>query len=119
MRPLSWHEAHLFDRLAPAAMGERLALMPTGPDAIGIEMHHKLADFAAGIGGDRHRRKGVECPTHALLTSSCKDCAAARPDPCYRLGGVQAGRVSRRFHGGHRRARGGGRVVSMSPVAED
>jgi len=104
MRPLSWHEAHLFDGLAPAAMGERVALMPIGLDAIGIEMHHQLADFAAGIGGVRHGRKGMERPTHAILPSGGKDCEATRPDPCCRVGGGQARRVSRRFHGGERRA---------------
>jgi len=51
MRPLGWHEAHLFGGLAPAAMGKRVALMPIGLDAIGIEMHHQLADFAAGSRG--------------------------------------------------------------------
>jgi hypothetical protein len=78
--------------------------MPTAsqkPKGYGIEMHHQLTDFAAGIGGDRHGRKGVERPTHALLPSGGKDCEAARPDPCCRLGGGQAGRVSRLIHGGH------------------
>jgi hypothetical protein len=94
MWSLSWYEAHLFDGLAPAAMGKRVALMPIGLDAIGIEIHHQLADFAAGIGGDRFGRKGVERPTHALLPCGGKDCEAARPDPCCRLGGGQAGRVT-------------------------
>ncbi len=39
----------------------------------------------------------MDRPTHALLPSGGKDCEAARPDPCRRLGGGQAGRVSRRW----------------------
>ena len=118
MRPLSWHEAHLFDGLTPAAMGKRVALMPIGLDAIGIEMHHQLADFAAGMGGDRHGRKGVERQTHALLPSGGKDCEAARPDPCCRLGGGQAGRVSRLFQGGERRALRGLAAGAGCPMVE-
>lgn len=78
--------------------------MPTAsqkPKGFGIEMHHQLADFAAGIGGDRHGRKGVERPTHALLPSGCKDCEAARLDPCCRLGGVKLEGCPCRFHGDH------------------
>jgi hypothetical protein len=99
-------------------MGKRVALMPIGLDAIGIEMHHQLADLAAGIRGDRHGRKGVERPTHALLPSGGKDCEAARPDPCCRLGGGQAGRVSRLFHGGERRALRGLAAGAGSPMVE-
>jgi len=68
--------------------------MPTAsqkPKGYGIEMHHQLADFAAGIGGVRHGRKGMERPTHAILPSGGKDCEATRPDPCCRVGGAKLG----------------------------
>ena len=69
MGPLRRHEAHLFGGLAWAAMGKPVALMPMGLDAIGIDMHHQLADFAAGTGGDRHGRNGVGHPQSASRLS--------------------------------------------------
>jgi hypothetical protein len=88
-------------------------------DSIWIDMHHQGTDLAAGIGGDRHGRKGVERPTRALLPSGGKDCEAARPDPCCRLGGGQAGRASRLFHGGERRAVRGLAAGGGCPMVEE
>ena len=68
-----------------------MALMAIGLDAIGIDMHHQSTDLAAGTGGDRHGRNGVGHRPSAPRLSGCKDCGAARPDPCCRLGGGQCG----------------------------
>ena len=60
------HEADLLDRLTATAEGDIEALMAIGLDAIGIDMHHQGADFAAGGLADRHGRNGVG---HRLLAS--------------------------------------------------
>jgi len=100
MGPLSGNEAHLFDGLAAATKGHRVALMAIALDAIWIDMHHQSTDLAAGTGGDRHGRNGVGHRPSAPRLSGGKDCAAprgaplgsaARPDPCCRLGGGQCG----------------------------
>jgi hypothetical protein len=61
--------------------------MAIGLYAIWIDMHHQSTDLAAGTGGDRHGRNGMGRPPIASRPSGSKDCAAARPDPCCRLGG--------------------------------
>jgi hypothetical protein len=84
-----------------------------GLDAIGIDVEHQGADFAAGSGADRHGRKGLGRHSVARPCSGGKDCVApigapagiapigaplgnapigaprgnaARPDPCRRCG---------------------------------
>jgi hypothetical protein len=107
MGPLSGNEAHLFDGLAAAAKGHCVALMAIGLDAIWIDMHHQSTDLAAGTGGDPHGRNGVGHRPSASRLSGCKDCGAARPDPCCRLGGGQCGGGPWRCFGDLRGAQGG------------
>ena len=68
------HVAHLFDRLAAAADGLGDALVAVFLDAIGIDVEHEGADFAAGS-GDRHGRKAWDAtrlpgPVAAARTAS-------------------------------------------------
>jgi hypothetical protein len=58
------HVPDLFDRLAAAAHRLGDPLMAIGLDPIGIDVQHQGADFAAGGGGNRHGREGVEQLDH-------------------------------------------------------
>jgi hypothetical protein len=59
--------------------------MAIGLDAIGIDVEHEGADFAAGS-GDRHGRKAWDATRLPGPAAVARTASAARPDPCRRCG---------------------------------
>jgi len=65
---LSRDEAGLFDGATATAIEDRETLGIVGLDSIGIDVHHQLADLAAGSGG-RHLKKSEGHPRNAPACS--------------------------------------------------